>query len=255
MEEYSQIAKEIRRTVLDMIYKAQTSHIGSNFSCIDILTVLHFGIMKPEDKFILSKSWAAASMYAILAKQGVFPESNLETYCIGDSKMIGLISHEVPGVIFGSGSMGSGLPVAVGLAMAKKMKKETGKIYVLMSDGEMNCGTTWESALIAAHHKLNNLIVIVDKNGFQAMGRTEEVLKMENLIAKWNAFNWNIQGINGHDCTEIYNSFVCLTSINPHIIIADTIKGKGVKEFEDKLEWHYRNIPEDIYKQAIKELA
>ena len=253
METFEEIAKSVRRDVLEMIYEAQTSHIGSNFSAIDILVVL-FDLMTEKDNFILSKSWAAASVYSLLARRGDIPKEDLKTYCKENSPLIGLINHEVPGVEFGSGAMGHGLPVAVGMALAKKRNGEKGNVYCLMSDGEMNCGTTWECALFAAHHELDNLVVVVDYNKFQAMGKTNEILNLEPLIGKWNMFNWWIRSCDGHNFTDIHNTLVCSVSKMPHMIIADTIKGKGVSFMEDKLEWHYKAPNSEEYQQALKEL-
>ena len=261
--DYSRKAKEIRKTVLRMIYEAQTSHIGSNFSAVDILVVL-FSLMGKNDHFILSKSWAAATVYALLADRGDFPKELLDTYCKPQSELIGLISHKVPGVEFGAGAMGHGLPVACGMALAKKMKKEEGKVFVLMSDGEMDCGTTWECALFASHHKLNNLIVIVDFNKWQATGRTKEVLNIEPLKDKWISFNWVVTEINGHNFEQIkyalfgeIEKFRDLFS-SPEVIIAHTVKGSGgdtaCEIFEDKLEWHYKAPNKDEYAKALQEL-
>jgi transketolase len=259
---YKKIAKEIRKKVLDMIYKAQTSHIGSNLSCIDILTVLYFGIMKPEDKFILSKGWAAASVYAILTKKGYFPQRDLEGYCKINKKgkpvtpFIGLISHKAKGVTCSTGSMGHGLPIGVGMALAKKLNNKKGRIFVLMSDGEMDCGTTWESALFASHHRLDNLVVLIDYNKWQAFGRTNEVLNLEPLKEKWISFGWAVKEIDGHNYSEIEKvlSKLPFKKNQPSIIIAHTIKGKGVSFMENKLEWHYKPPTKEDYEKAIAEL-
>ena len=188
---YVEQAREARKAVLRMIYKAQTSHIGSNFSCIDLLAVL-FDKMHPEqDKFICSKGWVAASVYYFLAQKGIILKEDLERYCAPDEReYIGLIEPRGKfGLEFAGGSMGYGLPAGVGYALTKKQKGECGHVYVLMSDGEMQIGTTWESAMIAAHHELTNLTVIVDYNGFQAMGRVHDILSLGDLHQKWNRPN------------------------------------------------------------------
>ena len=194
MDTYSQQAKEARLKVLDLIFNAQTSHIGSNFSCIDILTVLFDKIDLDKDKFILSAGWKAASLYYFLWKKGRITEEQLNSYCKDGSPFIGLAEPIHPDIPIAGGSMGLGFPMAVGLALAKKLKKEDGTIYVLMSDGELQCGTTWESALIAAHHNLSNLVVFVDNNGFQAMGRTDDILSCGFPTKGLSA-----HAINGHD--------------------------------------------------------
>ncbi|MCH8986609.1 transketolase, partial [Patescibacteria group bacterium] len=152
------------------------------------------------------------------------------------------------------GAMGHGLPMGLGMALGAKRAQENWKTYVLMSDGEMDSGTTWESALLAAHHELDNLTVIVDYNKWQALGRTNEVLNIEPLGDKWKAFGWEVLEIDGHDYKQIEKSLNHKPIKKPLIIIANTIKGKGVSEMEDKLEWHYRNIPDDVYERAMQEL-
>ena len=255
---YKKVAGEVRRKVLEMIYKAQTSHIASNFSCIDILTVLHTKILRSDkggylDKLIYSKGWVAAAAYVFLARSGVIPEKDLETYCADDSKYIGLVEPYVKGIEAAGGAMGHGLPIGVGMAMAYGREKSDKRVFVLMSDGEMDCGTTWESALLGAHHNLNNLIVIVDNNKWQAMGRTNEVLNIEPLADKWRAFGWGVTEIDGHNYNEIELALCGEMSV-PQVIIANTIKGKGVSFMEDDLKWHYKNISDEEYQLALKEL-
>lgn len=260
MENYAQIANQARKKVLGMIHKAGTSHIGSNFSCIDILAVLFSKInldknLKPNrDRFIMSKGWAAASMYYFLSEKGIIPKKDLETYCIGKSKYIGLTEPEIRGVEVAGGSMGHGLPFALGVALGSKLSKENWKTYVLMSDGELDCGTTWESAAIASQHNLNKLILIVDSNGFQAMGQTKNVLNMEPLTEKFKAFGWDVIEIDGHNFKQIEKALTKDSSTKPLVIIARTTKGKGVSFFEGKLEWHYKNIDKENYLKALAEL-
>ena len=262
MTDYKKIATAARRKVIEMLYKAQTSHIGSNLSAVDLLTVLYMGVvrnldkdLKPNrDRVIVSKGWAAASLYYFLSEKGVIPKEDLETYCQPNSKYIGLAEPSVRGVEAAGGAMGHGLPMGTGMALGAKRAGEAWKTYVLMSDGEMDCGTTWECALLAAHHKLDNLTVIVDYNKWQAIGRTNEVLNLEPLQDKWKAFGWEVLEIDGHDHQQIENALRQRATDKPLAIIAHTTKGKGVSEMEDKIEWHYRNIPDDVYKRAIEEL-
>lgn len=259
---YKKTALEIKKTVFRLIYQAQSSHIGSNLSCIDILTVLYSianldkDLNEDRDRIVVSKGWVAAAIYTLLAKKGVIPKQDLETYCKNGSKYIGLIEPEVRGIEAAGGSMGYGLPFGVGFALAKKIKKEKGRAFVLMSDGEMQIGTTWESALIAKHHKLDNLFVIVDNNKLQAMGKTEEILSIKPLKDKWKAFGWEVQEIDGHNFEEIENSLI---SPPPHkekpmIIIAKTVKGSGVSFMESNNLYHYKAPSEDEYQKALKEL-
>lgn len=256
---YKKIASEARKTVLRLIYQAQTSHIGSNFSCVDILTVIYSianidkDLKEDRDRIVVSKGWVAASVYYFLAEKGIIPKEDLESYCEEGSKYIGLVEPYVRGVEAAGGSMGFGLPFGVGFALAKKLKKEKGKAFVLMSDGEMQTGTTWESVLIAAHHKLDNLFVIVDFNELQAMGKVKEILNIEPLKDKWTAFGWEVREIDGHNFEEIEKSLT-LPSEKPVVIIAKTIKGKGVSFMEGENLWHYKAPSKEEYQRALKEL-
>lgn len=259
---YEKIALEARKTVLRLIYQAQTSHIGSNFSCIDILTVLYNianinkDLKEDRDRIVISKGWVAASVYYFLAKMGIIPKEDLKKYCKPDSKYIGLVEPYVRGIEAAGGSMGFGLPFGIGFALAKKLKKEKGKAFVLMGDGEMQIGTTWESALIGAHHKLDNLFVIVDANGLQGMGKVEGILNIKPLKNKWEAFGWEVREIDGHNFEEIEKSLIepSLRSEKPVVIIAKTIKGKGWKRAENNNLFHYKAPSEEEYKEALKEL-
>jgi len=244
-------AKEARLKILDLIYRAQTSHIGSCFSCVDILTVLFDKIDLDKDKFILSAGWKAAALYFFLWKKGRITEEELNSYCQEGSKFIGLSEPIHPDIPFAGGSMGMGLPAAVGFALSKKMKGEEGTIYVLMSDGEMDIGTTWESLLIASHHKLDNLVVFVDENGFQAMGKTEDILSVSYLYEIWMRFDWGTGWIDGHNFEDI-EEMVDLAGFNekPHVIFAKTIKGKGVPFMENDNLWHYKAPNKEEYLKA-----
>jgi len=262
IENYKKVALETRKAVLNMIYKAQTSHIGSNFSCIDILTVLYNitnidkDLKEDRDRIVISKGWVAASVYYFLAKKGIIPEEDLEDYCKEGCKYVGLVEPYVRGIEAAGGSMGFGLPFGVGFAFAKKLKNEKGKAFILMSDGEMDIGTTWESALIAAHHNLDNLIVVVDFNGLQAMGKVKEILNVEPLKDKWRAFGWEVREIDGHNFEEIEKALTTSSTSEgkPIVIIAKTIKGKGVSFMEGENIWHYKAPSEEEYQKALKEL-
>ena len=261
-EEYKKESKKARLKVLEMINKAQTSHIGSNFSSIDILNVLYDiadldkEIKEGKDKVVVSKGWIAASIYYFLARKGIIPEKDLQEYCMPGSKYIGLVEPDVNGVEAAGGSMGFGFPFGVGFAMAKKAKNEKGKVFVLMGDGEVAIGTTWESALIASHQKLDNLTVIIDANGLQAMGKVEDVLNIEPLKEKWQAFGWNVIEIDGHNFDQIQKAFLQAeqTREKPSVIIAKTTKGKGVSFMENDNKWHYKAPSQEEYQQALKEL-
>ena len=260
MEDYKKIATDARKKVLEIIHKGQTSHVGSNFSCMDILAVLFSKLhidkdLKPDrDRFVLSKGWVAASLYYFLSEKGIIHKEDLELFGKDGSKYIGLSEPEVRGVEVAGGAMGHGLPIALGMALAAKRGNETWKTYVLMSDGELDCGTTWECALLAAQQNLDNLTVIIDANGFQAMGTKKEVLDMEPLADKWRAFNWEVLEIDGHDYGQIEKA-LDKKHDKPLMIIARTTKGKGVSFFEGKLEWHYKTIDKENYEKALIELT
>jgi transketolase len=238
-------ARKIRQNILRASFEAEACHIGSALSCVEILLVLYSKILKKDDIFLFSKASGASALYVVLAAKGIVEKEKVVEYL----KRYPLASKEVPGVIWSAGSLGHGLPVACGLALADRKRK----VYCLVSDGELQEGTTWESALFANHHKLNNLIVIVDRNQFQACGKTEDILELEPLSAKWKAFGWETKEIDGHNFTKL-EAALKIKSPKPKIIIAKTSKGKGVSFCENEYSWQYRNLDEELLKQALKEL-
>lgn len=266
MDELREMARHVRKAVLRMIYRSQTSHIGSAFSCVDLLCVLYGKALmvfpeepesKERDRFFLSKGHACAALYAILAELGFFNGSILDSYAENDSILMSHISSAVPGVEFSTGSLGHALPVALGTAIAAKRRSQAWKTYVLMSDGELDEGSNWEAFLFAPSRKLDNLIAIIDKNKFQAMGRTCDILDNEDLQEKLRAFGWETWRIDGHDFMQIEDTLaVARNSENgkPKAIIANTVKGKGVSFMEDNIVWHYRAPNKDEYERAMKEL-
>ena len=254
---YKELATKARRKILQMVHEAGTSHIASNFSVVDIATVLYENL-KPGDEVCWSKGWAAATIYYFLAKQGKIPVEDLDKFgkeIDGKIPYLGLAETSTPGVHVNSGSMGHGLPVAVGMALAKKRAGDPGIIYCIMSDGEMNEGTTWESAMLAAHHQLDNLIVIIDKNKWQAMGKTEDVINLDPLEARWEGFEWEVMAGSGHDYVTI-DAFITSNSYHgrPTAIIFNTIKGAGVSFFENHLLYHYKHVETEEFERALKEL-
>lgn len=255
---YANIANEARKSVLGMIHHAGTSHAGSNLSCIDILTVLFEHMDLKKDELIISKGWVAASLYHFLAEKGVIPKEDLARFCQpGEEKYIGLIEPQgLFGLRFAGGSMGYGLPAGVGYALSRRQQnKKNSTIYVLMSDGEQAIGTTHESALIAAHHGLSNLVVIIDKNGFQAMGKTKDTLHIRRLGGIWFDWGWDVQYVNGHDYEEMAKVITRNRSKQPLVIIANTIKGKGVSFMEGLNSWHYLHVEDADYQKAMLELS
>lgn len=245
MSDYKQIAQEARLKVLDLIYKAQTSHIGSNFSCIDIMAVLFEQIDLDKDKFILSKGWAAASLYYFLWRKGRITKKELDSYCQKGSKFIGLAEPIHKDIPFAGGSMGYGFPAAVGYALAKKLKGEPGKVYCLMSDGELAIGTSWESFLIARHHNLNNLVILVDWNGLQAMGKTKDIINLGGFLEP---------NIDGHDFKAINRFILHEHNESIKIGIFFTTKGKGVSFMENNNLYHYKQLTKKECLDAKKEL-
>ncbi len=256
MTDYNKIATEARKTVLRMIYLAQSSHIGSNFSCIDMLAVLFEKMDPKKDKFIASKGWVAASVYYFLAQKGIIPKEDLERYWKPNEDVyIGLIEpHQKFGLEFAGGSMGYGAPAAVGFALAKKLNNEDGEIHVLMSDGEMQVGTTWEAILIAKQHNLSNVVAWVDNNRLQAMGPTKDIVNVEPIDERVKSFGWAVQRIDGHDFEAIEKAFNNLSNDSPNMIICDTVKGKGVSFMEGNNLYHYKNLSEKEYNEAMVEL-
>ncbi|MBI5044787.1 MAG: transketolase [Candidatus Levybacteria bacterium] len=251
LKDYASIAKEVRIKALDMIHRAQTSHIASNFSVTDMAVVLNENL-KPEDRLVWSKGWAAATTYILLARRGIIPESDLEIF--PKAPYINLVEIGVEGVETTGGSMGHGVPVALGIALGQKLAGTPGRVYCIMSDGELNEGTIWETVMIAPHHKLDNLTVLIDRNKWQAMGRTEDIIKLEPLEDKWKVWGWEVLRVDGHDYEALEKAILTNPSA-PQVIICDTIKGKGVSFMEDSLVFHYKNVDDETYEKAIKELA
>lgn len=254
-DDYAALALESRQKVLELVYKAQGSHIGSLLGAADIFAVVFPNIDLDKDKFILSAGWKAALLYFHLWKKGRITLEQLDSYCQEGSPFIGLAEPIHPDIPFAGGSMGYGLPGAVGFALAKKLKGEEGTVYCYMSDGELAVGTTHEAALIAAHHNLDNLVVIVECNGFQAMGRTRDILPSPGW-KNWDNIGWNAYELNGHSYKELdIDLTACFWEEGPSIIFASTIKGKGVSFMLGNNTWHYKAPSEEEYKLAKQELS
>lgn len=247
--DYKEKAKQARIDILKMIHRAQTSHIASNFSVIDIATVLYENL-KPDDRVVWSKGWAAASIYYFNAKYGRGPQEAVDNF--PNDPYLGLAETTVPGVEVNGGSVGHGLSVAVGMALAKKRAGEPGTVYCIMSDGELNEGSVWEAAMMAAHHKLDNLVAIIDKNGWQAMGKTEDVMNIPHLSAVLSGFGWCPYEGKGHEFQQI--EWGLQRNDIPKVFIAETIKGKGVSFMENHLLYHYKNVTDEDYEKALIEL-
>jgi transketolase len=261
------ISARIRGRVIELSHKAGTPHLGSSLSCVDLMVALYWKVLsidpkKPEaqdrDRFILSKGHSATALYSILAERGFISNEILASYAKEGSSLAEQPSPQcVPGVEAATGSLGHGLPIGIGMALAGKILEEPFKVFVLMSDGECNEGSVWEGAMFAPAHKLSNLCVIVDFNKWQATGRSTEVLNLESLQEKFKAFGWETAQIDGHNFDEILGTLERFPSKSgkPFAIVADTIKGKGVSFMEDDNNWHYRIPTEDELRLARAELG
>ena len=259
-----ELAQRIRRQCLLMTNRANASHIGSCLSVADILAVLYGKILRfdparPEwgerDRFILSKGHGCAALYAALAETGFFPAAWLETYYQNGAQLAGHATHKgVPGVEISTGSLGHGLPVGTGMALAAKRDGRSYRVFCVLSDGECDEGSTWEAALFAPHHRLGNLTVIIDYNKIQSLGRVADVLDLEPLAAKWRTFGWATSELNGHDLGALEEALERNDPERPHCIVAHTVKGKGVSFMEDKLQWHYTAPKGDELTKALAEL-
>ncbi len=267
--ELKKVSTKIRREILLMIHKAKSGHPGGSLSCVDILNVLFNKCMKfcPDgknnkqydlrDRFILSKGHASAALYAIMAHCGYFKEEELMTFRALGSRLQGHPSSKMlDGIEVSTGSLGQGLSIGCGMALGLKLDKINSKVYVYMGDGELEEGSVWEAVMNAAHHKLNNLIAIVDRNRLQIDGSTENIKSLGNITDKFSAFGWNTTEIDGHDFNQIYSAVEnAKISDKPFAIIANTIKGKGVSFMENNAGWHGKAPNDEQLNEALKELV
>lgn len=261
-----ELAWKIRRHGVEMTHISKGSHIGSILSVTDIIAVLYSDILKynvenqrwiDRDRIILSKGHAGAAIYAALAECGFFNIEELKTHYANGSRLSGHVSHKgVPGVDFSTGSLGHGLPVACGMAMTAKKNHKHHRVFVILGDGECDEGSVWEAALIANHYKLNNLIAVIDRNKMQSLDFCENTIALEPLAEKWKAFGWNVLDIDGHDHIALKKAFATASvyQTKPTVIIANTIKGKGISFMENNILWHYRSPQGEEYDAAIVEL-
>jgi transketolase len=262
----AELARRIRRHCVLMTGRANASHIGSSLSTADLLAMLYgrflrFDPRRPDwpdrDRFILSKGHACAALYAVLAETGYFPVERLETFYQDGSPLAGHATHkDVPGVEVSTGSLGHGLPLAAGMALAAKRDGRGHRVWCMLSDGECDEGSVWEAALFAPHHRLDNLVAVVDYNKIQSFGTVKEVLDLEPLGEKWRAFGWGVREIDGHDLKAIEEAYAAVPFApgRPSCIVAHTIKGKGVSYMEGKLLWHYRAPRGEDLEIALREI-
>jgi transketolase len=254
---------EIRRIIIEQSMRAHVGHIGSALSIADIIAVLYGSVLQipnpdnpDRDRFILSKGHAALALYAALFLKGWLSEAELNTYC-ADGSLLGVHPEcALKGIDFCSGSLGQGLPIGTGAALAAKLQRSLRRVYVLVSDAECNEGSLWEAVMFAAHHRLSNLVTVVDLNGQQALGYTNQVLDLSPLVQRWQAFGWDVHEVDGHNVEEMKKMITDLDTLSglPHVLIARTVFGKGVSYMENQIKWHYWPMSEDEYRQAIEEI-
>lgn len=266
IKELENIAKEIRRKIFITICHAGGGHIAPSLSTVEILVALYFRILKIDknnykddsrNRFILSKGHASAALYTVLAKKGFIDENTLDTFCQKGSILGGHPEmHLIPGVEASTGSLGHGLSFGAGIAFAGKLDKKDYRVFTLLSDGECQEGSVWEAAMFASHHQLDNLIAIIDHNKLQSLGRVDDILSLKPFADKWAAFGWEVREVNGHNISEIVDALEGLpfSKNKPSVLIAHTIKGKGISFMENVPIWHYRLPSADEMKIACAEL-
>ncbi len=258
----------IRRIILEQSKRAHVGHIGSALSVADVLAVLYGRVMRipaPEDpdrdRFILSKGHSALALYAALHLKGWLSSETLDSYC-GDDSLLGVHpEHALRGVDFSTGSLGQGLSMGAGAALAARIQGSSRRVFVLVSDAECNEGSLWEAVMFAAHHGLANLTAIVDLNGQQALGYTRDVLDLSPMAARWQAFGWHADEVDGHDAEALTDALGFehpaggAAGVRPRAVIARTIFGKGVSYMQNKIKWHYWPMSDDEYRQALEEIG
>ena len=268
MENLKALAYELRENVIDMIVEGKAGHIGGDMSVMEILTEIYFDQMNisPEnmddpdrDKFIMSKGHSVEAYYAVLAAKGFFDIKDvIATFSKFGSPFIGHPNNKLPGIEMNSGSLGHGLPVSVGMALAGKMDKKDYRVYTVMGDGEVAEGSVWEGAMAASHYKLDNLCAVVDRNRLQISGNTEDVMAHDDLHERWSAFGWNVIDVaDGNDIGQLKAAFDAAKEVKgrPTVLIANTVKGKGSSIMENKANWHHKVPNAEELEQIRKDLA
>jgi transketolase len=256
---------EYRKNILKYIYNANAGHTGGSLSCIDILNVLYNHVMNispqnfsspDRDRYIQSKGHSVEALFVVLADKGFFPESDLETLCKYNSHYVGHPTKKVNGIEQNTGALGHGLPISVGTAIAAKLDNKKFRVFTLLGDGELPEGSNWEAALTASHYKLDNLCAIIDNNKLQITGSTSEVCNTEPIDAKFESFGWTVRHVDGHDLNALKATFQDLpfTENKPNLVIAHTIKGKGISYMENTVKWHHGVPDEKQYHDALTEL-
>ena len=258
---------EVRRDIVEMIRHGKGGHVGGSLSSVEIVTVLFFEVMRlrpqepdwpDRDRFILSKGHVTPVLYSAMARRGFFPVEELATFGAPGTRLQKHVDkHFLPCAEVSSGSLAQGLSVGIGMAMADRLDGRSRHIFVLNSDGENQEGQTWEAAMAAAHFKLDRIVALLDSNGLQTDGMVREIMNVEPLEDKWRSFGWHVQRVDGHDVSLILAAVEAAKSTpsRPHMIIADTLKGKGVSYIEGRYEWHSHTISDEEYRMALEELA
>ena len=270
INELKEICKELRKTILKMTHAGKSGHPGGSLSAVEILTVLYFAVMKYDpnnpnwherDRLVVSKGHSTPLVYSILAKAGYYKGDDLLTFRSLGSPYQGHIDRlRAPGIEVSTGSLGHGTSNAVGMALGTRLDKLNNRVYLLQSDGELQEGSTWEAIMSASHYKLSNLTAIVDRNRIQLDGWTEETMTLEPINKRYEAFGWHVQEIDGHDLNQIYDAILTTQEVGPKlhkpcVIIAHTVKGKGISFMEDQVKWHGVAPNDDELEKALKELG
>ena len=267
MDSLTKKSYELRRDIIEMIYNSKAGHVGGDLSVIDILTVLYYKVLNTSpdsrkdpdrDRFIMSKGHCTDALYAVLGDRGYFDKQEaIKTFSAFNSRFIGHPNTDVPGIEMNSGSLGHGIALGVGMALAAKLDGRSYRTYVVLGDGEMAEGSNYEAMMAASHYKLDNLCATVDLNGLQISGLTKEVLSSDDLGEKFRAFGWNVIDVqDGNSCPELLDGYKLAAEFKgrPSVVIAHTVKGKGVSFMENKKGWHHGVLTEEQYTQAVKEL-
>jgi transketolase len=262
---YEEMSRAVRLKILEIIYKTKSPHIGPSFSIVEILVALYFKFLNhsPDDpcnshrdRFLLSKGHASPAFYAVLAERGFLDKKELEEFAVNGCSLAHHPDKDVSrGIEISSGSLGHGLSIGVGIALAGNFDDIPYKAYVLLGDGELNEGSVWEAVMFAGHHKLHNLVALVDYNRMQALGHTKDIIELDPMGDKWKAFGWHVQEMDGHCYESIFRALSSLSLDKPNVLVLNTVKGKGVSFMEDRLLWHYRTPDPEEYELALEELS
>jgi transketolase len=260
-----ELASRVRRDDLQMVYRARLGHLGGDFSVTDILVTLYAAVLNVDpahpllaerDRLVLSKGHTAGALYATLALCGFFARDELDTFAAPQSALNGHPSRtKVPGVETSTGPLGHGFPVAVGIALSAWLQDSPRRTFVVLGDGELQEGSNWEAAMTASHYGLSSLLAVVDRNGLQQGARTEETKQLEPLADKWASFGWEVREVDGHDHAQLLDTFRRPGTARPVVVIAHTVKGKGVSFMEDRVEWHHKVPTAEQVQGALQELS